>query len=245
VARARLIANLAAVVAVAPTALALAVGSARAAERCCFLVHAAASGHAFATNGPDLEHPGAYAYRARWRWSVRHVARYVEHGRIFNALTAPRWGRPRSMISFRVSETLASMRGQTCRQELHRRVVARGDRAYVSLEDGLDGRLAVVLRARLPALRPRCNDALAFPLAHETRAPAGAILRDAPLISLRWRGQVADAGAIPVTVTIRVRLRFAPEYVARRLARDRQGWSNGSASRSVTRATKSSSAAGS
>jgi hypothetical protein len=93
VARAGLIANSAAVVAVAATALALSVGAAAAADRCCFHVQAAVSGHALTTNGPDLEHPGASAYRARWRWSVRHVARYVEHGRIFNALTAPRLGK--------------------------------------------------------------------------------------------------------------------------------------------------------
>lgn len=222
-ARARIVATSAAVVALALAPRAFAVETPATAERCCFLVRAAVSGHAVTTVGSDLERPGASAYRARWRWSVRHIARYVEHGRIFNALTAPRPQRSRSIVSLRLSETRVSIREQTCRHVLHRRIVLRGDRAYVSLEDGLDGRIALVLRARLPALRPRCNTSLAIPGVHVTRAPAGATLRRAPLISLDWREQVGGAGEVPATVSIRVRLRSVPEGVARRLEEGRQG----------------------
>jgi hypothetical protein len=88
----------------------------------------------------------------------------------------------------------------------------RRDRAYVSLEDAPDGRIALVVRAYLSALRPRCNSSFAIPVAHVTQAPPGVTLRGAPVLSLRWRERL-DAGA----VSVQVRLRFIPEPLARKI----------------------------
>jgi hypothetical protein len=83
--------------------------SAAATERCCFLVDARVSGRLSVTAGADLESAGAYSYRARWRWRVRHVVRYVEHGRIFNALTRIGAG-PQGALSVQLSEERRSLR---------------------------------------------------------------------------------------------------------------------------------------
>ena len=204
-------------------ALVFIVESAGATERCCFLVDAAVAGHGVGTAGSDLESPGAYVYRARWGWRVRHIARYVEHGRIFNALTALGPRPSPSLVSFRFSETRRSIRGPTCRRRLQRPAAMRGDRAYVSLEDAPDGRIALVVHTYLFALRARCNSSFVIPLAHVARAPAGVKLRQAPVVSLGWRERVSAPHAIRATVTVRVRLRFVPERLARRFARRDQG----------------------
>ena len=201
-------------------ALVVAPGAPAATERCCFLVDAAVSGHAVATEGVDLERPGAHAYRARWHWTVRHVARYVEHGRIFNALTTVDPRPSRSRVSFRLAERRDSLRGRPCSSRLRRLADVRRSRAYVSLEDALDGRLTLVLRAHLRAFRPRCSPSLALPLAHTTRAPAGLALRRSSVVSLNWREEL-DLGDAETAVRVRVRLRFFPEPLARRLER---GW---------------------
>jgi hypothetical protein len=139
----------------------------------------------------------------------------VEHGRIFNALTALDPRPSSSLVSFRFSETRESIRGPACRRRLQRRLTVRRDRAYVSLEDSPDGKTALVVRAHLPGLRTGCNSAFAVPTAHVTRAPAGVTLRRAPVISLRWRERlgVGSVGAMRGEVTVHVRLRFVPEAI--------------------------------
>jgi hypothetical protein len=178
------------------------------------------SGHAVATAGADLERPGAYVYRARWSLKVRHVARYVEHGRIFNALTALDARPSPSLVSLRFSETRSSIRGPTCRYRFHRRLTARGGRAYVSLEDAPDGRIALVLHAQLARLRPRCDSSVVIASAYVTRAPGGIALRRAPVVSLSWEESVARADAQPIQgdVSVHVRLRFVSERLARGFA---------------------------
>lgn len=199
------------------TAFAFLPTNASAGGRCCFLIDAAVSGHAVATAGADLERPGAYVYRARWSLMVRHVARYVEHGRIFNALTALDARPSPSLVSLRFSETRSSIRGPTCRYRFHRRLTARGGRAYVSLEDAPDGRIALVLHAQLARLRPRCDSSVVIASAYVTRAPAGIALRRAPVVSLSWEESVARADAQPIQgdVSVHVRLRFVSERLAR------------------------------
>lgn len=200
-------------------ALFFAVGSARAAERCCFLIDADVSGHALATAGVDLERPGGYVYQTRWSWSLRQVARYVEHGRIFNALTALRSTPAHSLVFFRVSEERRSIRGPNCRHRLRRRGAVGGYRAYVSLEDASDGRIALVVHGRFSGPRPRCRSPFVIPPAHVTRAPAGVTLRRARVISLGWRERIGVGNAMHGAVTIHVRLRFVPERLARSFAR--------------------------
>lgn len=201
-------------------ALVLSSTDAGAGDRCCFLIDAAVSGHTVATGGADLERPGAYVYRARWSLQLRHVARYVEHGRIFNALTALDARPTLSLVSLRFSETKRSIRGETCRHRFHRRLTVRGDRAYVSLEDSPDGRIALVLHAQLRQLRPRCSSSTVVPAAYVTRAPAGVALRRAPVVSLGWQERVAadDAQTIRGGVKVQVRLRFISERLARSFA---------------------------
>jgi hypothetical protein len=206
-----------ALLALAAAALAFFSNDATAGGRCCFLIDAAVSGHAVGTGGADLERPGAYVYRARWSLKLRHVARYVEHGRIFNALTALNARPSPSLVSLRFTETRSSIRGATCRSRFHHRLTVRGGRAYVSLEDAPDGRIALVLHAQLARLRPRCNSSVVIPSAYVTRAPAGIALRRAPLVSLSWQESVGAADAQPIRgdVSVHVRLRFISERLAR------------------------------
>lgn len=176
---------------IAAAALAVRPADAVAAERCCFLVEANVSGWMTQIAGRDLEEPGATTYRASWRWTVRHVARYVEHGRIFNALTAPRARvLTRSALSVRIAESRAELREPTCRRQLARRLDVARDRAYVSLEDTFGGTMALVVRVRSPLLRGRCHPDLRIPPAHVTSAPAGMTLRGARHISLAWREEI-------------------------------------------------------
>jgi hypothetical protein len=203
VARLRFLANAGAVVAAGAAALVLAVDNAGAGQRCCFLVDAAASGHAVATAGADLERPGAYVYRARWSWRVRRLARYVQHGRIFNALTTLGARPSSSLVSLRFSEMRESIHGPTCRRRLERRLTVRADRAYVPLEDALDGRIALVVRAHLPALRAGCNAAFAVPAVHVTRAPAGVTLRRAPSSRCAGTERLGFSGAAATGVPSR------------------------------------------
>jgi len=192
--------------AVVAAALIVPAASAAGAERCCFLVDARVSGQLSLAAGADLEVPGASAYHARWRWRVRHVARYVEHGRIFNALT--RFGSvPRRALSIRLSEERAALRGPTCRRQVSRDVAGRSERAYVSLEDTTEGRIALVVRAGHPALRSRCSNAFAMPTAHVHPAPAGMVLRQARALSLAWRDPIRfEDGRLVGSAEVRVRL---------------------------------------
>jgi hypothetical protein len=154
--------------------------------------------------------PSATAYRARWRWRVRHVARYVEHGRIFNALTQPR-SAPRHRLAIRLFEQRAGLHAPTCRREVTRPVAARSEQAYVSLEDTTEGRMALVVRADHPALRSRCSPTVALPTAHVRPAPAGVLLRKAGVVSLAWRDLLRLEDGRPVGwVEVRVRLSAVP-----------------------------------
>jgi hypothetical protein len=201
-------------------ALLLSSSDASAGDRCCFQIDAAVAGHAVATGGADLERPGAYVYRARWSLKFRHIARYVEHGRIFNALTALGTRPSTSVVFLHFSETRRSIRGPTCRHRFHRRLTVGRGRAYVSLEDGPDGRIALVLHAQLSRLRPRCDSSVVIPTAHVTRAPAGVALRRAPVVSLSWQERVGadSAGSVRGDVAVHVRLRFISKRLARGFA---------------------------
>jgi hypothetical protein len=201
-------------------ALLLSSTVASAGDRCCFRIDAAVAGQAVATGGADLERPGAYAYRARWSLEIRHIARYVEHGRIFNALTALGTRPSTSAVFVHFSETRRSIRGATCRHSFRGRLTVGSGRAYVSLEDGPDGRITLVLHAQLSRLRPRCNSSVVIPAAQVTRAPAGVALRRAPGVSLSWQERVgADgAGSVRGDVAVHVRLRFISERLARSFA---------------------------
>ncbi|MGH3004450.1 MAG: hypothetical protein ACRDOS_00810 [Gaiellaceae bacterium] len=198
--------RLAVFAAVAAVALIVPAPGAAGTERCCFLVDARASGRLSLTAGTDLAAPGASAYRARWRWRVRHVVRYVEHGRIFNALTTFGSLRQRE-LSIRLSEERAGLRVPTCRREVSRDL-ARGSReAYVSLEDTTEGDIALVVRANHQALRSRCSPALALPTAHIGPAPAGVLLRQARTLSLAWRDPIRlEDGRLVGSVEVNVRL---------------------------------------
>jgi hypothetical protein len=209
-----------ALLALAAAALTFFSNDASAGGRCCFLIDAVVSGHAVGTGGADLERPGAYVYSAHWSLKLRHVARYVEHGRIFNALTGLDARPSPSLVSLRFSETRRAIRGATCRHRFHRRLTVRGGRAYVSLEDVPDGRIALVLHAQLRQLRPRCSSSTVVPAAYMTLAPAGVALRRAPLVSLGWQERVGadDAESIRGDVAVHVRLRFISERLARSFA---------------------------
>lgn len=192
-------------------------------ERCCFLVDARASGW-LSLAGADLAAPGATAYRARWRWRVWHVARYVEHGRIFNALT--RLGTDRlGGLSLRFSEERAGLRTSTCRRKVSRDVAGRSEQAYVSLEDTTEGAIALVVRADHRALRSRCSPASALPTAHVRPAPAGVVLRRARALSLVWRDPIRlEDGHLVGSVAVRVRLVVVPpSRVAPALRRGNRG----------------------
>lgn len=207
--------RLAVLAAVAAVALIVPATGAAGTERCCFLVDARVSGRLSLTAGADLAAPGASAYRARWRWRVRHVVRYVEHGRIFNALTAFGSLRQRE-LSIRLSEERAGLRVPTCRREVSRDL-ARGSReAYVSLEDTTEGDIALVVRAGHPALRSRCSPALVLPTAHIGPAPAGVLLRQARALSLAWRDPIRlEDGRLVGSVEVSVRLSVvSPTHVS-------------------------------
>lgn len=192
-------------------------------ERCCFLVDARASGQ-LSVSGADLAAPGASAYRARWRWTVRHVARYVEHGRIFNALTTFGSMQQRE-LSVRFSEERAGLRAPICRREVSRHLPRGSREAYVSLEDTTEGDIALVVRAGHPALRPHCSPAFALPAAHVRPAPAGVVLRQARTISLGWRDPIRlEDGRLVGSVKVRVRLTvFPPTLVAAAFRRGQRG----------------------
>lgn len=202
--------RLAVLAAVASVALIVPATGAGGTERCCFLVDARASGRLSLTAGTDLATPGASAYRARWRWRVRHVVRYVEHGRIFNALTTFGSFRQRE-LSIRLSEERAGLRVPTCRRDVSRDRVRGSREAYVSLEDTTEGDVALVVRAAHPALRSRCSSALALPTAHIGPAPAGVLLRRARTLSLAWRDPIRlEDGRLVGSVELSVRLSVVP-----------------------------------
>jgi Methylamine utilisation protein MauE len=217
-----------------------------ASERCCFLVDARVSGWIAMTAGGDLEHAGAYAYRARWGWRVRHAARYIEHGRIFNALTplsSPVHG---GVLTAWVFEQRVGLRTPACERRTRLTLSGMSGRAYVSLEDTTEGRIAVVVRAHHPVLESRCLSAPILPSAHVQPAPAGVLLREARALTVRWREPVRAAPSGPVvgSVRVRVRLRVVPE--ARLGPRPQPAsWRSSSRSRSIARLRKSGSAGGS
>jgi hypothetical protein len=180
-----------------------------AAERCCFLVDAWVSGRLSLRAGADLEAPGSAVYDARWTWNVRHVVRYVEHGRIFSALT--RFGTTRqAKLSIRFSEERVGLRASTCRRTARHDLMEAGKPAYVSLEDTTGGETALVARADHPALRARCSPGSAIPTAQVLPAPPGVVLRRARVLSLAWQEPVRLDGRIVGSVAARVRLRILP-----------------------------------
>jgi hypothetical protein len=215
--------RLAVLATVAAAAVMFPAAGAAGTERCCFLIDARASGQ-LSVSGSDLASPGASAYRARWRWTVRHVARYVEHGRIFNALTTFGSMRQRELW-VRFSEERAGLRAPICRRKVSRVLAGAGEQAYVSLEDTTEGEIALVVRADHPALRPRCSPTFAPPTAHVRPAPAGVVLRQARTISLAWRDPIRlEDGRLVGSVEVRVRLMaFPPTLVAAAFRRGQRG----------------------
>jgi hypothetical protein len=202
--------------ALAAAALIVPAAGAAATERCCFLVDARVSGRLSLATGPELETPGASVYQARWAWRVRHVVRYVEHGRIFNALTQVGTRRP-AELSIRLSEKRAGLRPAACRHTVSRDLVGAGERAFVSLEDTTEGRIALVVRADHPALRSRCAPRSAIPTAHVLPAPAGIALRESRALSLAWDAPIRlQDGSAAGSVEVRVGLRALPTRGSRR-----------------------------
>jgi hypothetical protein len=199
-------------VGVAAALLAAPATSSAASERCCFLVDARVSGWISMTAGGDLEHAGAYSYRAQWGWRVRHAARYIEHGRIFNALTPLRSPAKGGVLTARVSEERAGLRTSACARRTRLMLSGMSGRAYVSLEDTTEGRIALVVRAHHPALRSRCSPAPSIPSAHVHPAPAGVVLRRARALTVSWQEPVraGRSGRVVGAVRIRVRLRVVP-----------------------------------
>jgi hypothetical protein len=202
--------------AIAAVSLIASATGAAATERCCFLVDARVSGQLSLTTGPELVRPGASVYRARWSWRVRHIVRYVEHGRIFNALT--RVGLMRQAdLSIRLSEERAGLRPTVCRHAVSRDLVDAGERAYVSLEDTTAGRIALVVHADHPALRSRCSLRAAIPTAHVVLPPAGVALRQSNALSLAWSAPIRlHDGSFVGSVNVRVSLRLLPARASRR-----------------------------
>ncbi|MGH3034088.1 MAG: hypothetical protein ACRDON_05965 [Gaiellaceae bacterium] len=92
---------------------------------------------------------------------------------------------------------------------MRRDLAGASDRAYASLEDTTDGKIALVLRAQHPALRARCRPAPAIPAAHVGPAPAGVVLRHAEALSVTWREPIRlhDAGPVVGSVGVQVKLR--------------------------------------
>jgi hypothetical protein len=214
------------VVGVAAALLAAPTPSSAASERCCFLVDARVSGWVSMTAGGDLEQAGAYSYRARWDWRVRHAARYVEHGRIFNALTPLRSAAKGGVLTARVSEERAGLRTRACERRTRLTLGGMSGRAYVSLEDTTEGTIALVVRAHHPVLRSRCVLAPAIPSAHVHPAPAGVVLRRARALTVSWQEPVraGRSGPIVGSVRVRVHLRVVPPVrLAHELSRRRRG----------------------
>jgi Methylamine utilisation protein MauE len=202
--------------ALAVAALIVPAAGAAATERCCFLVDARVSGRLSLTTGPELATPGASVYRARWAWRVRHVVRYLEHGRIFNALTRVGQRQP-AELSIRLAEERVGLRPSACRHTVARDVVDASERAYVSLEDTIGGKIALIVSAEHPALRSRCGPGVMIPTAHVLPAPAGVALRQSRALSLAWDAPIRlHDGAAVGSVEVRVGLRILPARASRR-----------------------------
>jgi hypothetical protein len=202
--------------ALAAAALIVPGASAPATERCCFLVDARVSGRLSLATGAELETPGAGVYQARWAWRVRHVVRYVEHGRIFNALTQVGVRRS-AKLSIRLSEKRTGLRPAACRHKVSRGPVDAGERAFVSLEDTTDGKIALVVGAHHPGLRSRCGPRSAIPTEHVLPAPAGVALRESRALSLAWDAPIRlQDGSAVGSVEVRIGLRALPTRGSRR-----------------------------
>lgn len=120
--------------------LAFPASAAGATERCCFAVRVEASGR-IVEDGRTVT----------WRWTVRHVARYVDKGRIFAGLTRVPGVRPGGVVSFRLHE-----RGPRCARLVRRAGFREG--AFASLEDSPAGGELLVVRSGI-AVRARCGTA--------------------------------------------------------------------------------------
>jgi hypothetical protein len=130
--------------------LALPASAAGATERCCFAVRVEASGR--------IVEDG---HTVRWHWTVRHVARFVDKGRIFAGLTRVPGVRPGGVVSFRLHE-----RGPRCARLVRRAGFREG--AFASLEDSPAGGELLVVRSGT-AVRARCGPAP--PLTFELPSP--------------------------------------------------------------------------
>lgn len=176
-------------------------------ERCCFRVDVEASGRL--VQGTD---------EVAWRWSARQVARYVQHGRIFNALTGIEDVGTASIFR-------GSFETRSARNECTRRIVASvfepAPGAYASLEDGPDGRVTLIVRSgargrKLARCIPSTTAAaarLGGPFVYELTPPAGESLR----FDRRMFIVVQRASGQGVS-TLRVRLtHFPPAQLERQL----------------------------
>lgn len=170
------------------------------AERCCFRIEAQASGHA--------DRGGT---QVAWRWSLRQVARYVEHGRIFNALTGLGTDGPESALH--AVFTVRSSGG------CFRRSSTRGFEpvagAYASLEDVTSGRIALVVRLGAAA-RSLVGCGIVYPAgaAYELVPPAGRQFREAGAFAVT-RELVGEG----LFASVRVRFtHFSPSQLRRELA---------------------------
>lgn len=173
--------------------LAFPASAAGATERCCFAVRVEASGR-IVEDGRTVT----------WRWTVRHVARYVDKGRIFAALTripgAPQGG----ALSFRLVERAAG-----CRRVVRREGFRRG--AFASLEDTPAGGESLVVRSGV-GVRPRCGPAA--PRALELPSPGRAAFRGDGF--RRVETVRLDGGSARAVVSVR---RFPRGRLAAELAR--------------------------
>jgi hypothetical protein len=162
-------------------------------ERCCLRIEVQASGQ-YVQKEQELT----------WSWTLRQVGRYVQHGRIFNAITGIEG------IGFgSVIRGEFEARGPVC----HRRL-AIGDfapsSAYASLEDSASsGRIALVVRAESAGRSVRrcapdveVPSRLGGPWEYELDPPPGSSLRHGGSFSVaRARGTESGVSAIRVRFT--------------------------------------------
>lgn len=180
--------------AAAACALAVPASGAAAIERCCFAVRVEVSGR--------IAHDGR---TVSWRWTTRHVSRYVDkgRGRIFAALTRIPGTRPGGVVSLRLVE-----RGPGCSRTVRRAGFRAG--AIASLEDSPSGGELLVVRSGT-SVRARCG--LPAPAALELPSPGRARFRDDGF--RRVYAVPLEGGRARVVVDVR---RFPRERLAAELA---------------------------